>query len=272
MAPTRRVMEASLGKMPTTFVRRLISAFIYSAEYAEHGGSKGKRLRSFLMKADAPLACKALEALWEYREAVRQRDSEAETVNDAKGRLDALIARLRGKPSPPVGATSPVTDPAKLEGLRASLLALSAMPPHPRGYAFEKFLRELFDAFGLDAREPFKVVGEQIDGSFALLGEIYLLEAKWEAAPTEAGDLHKFHGKLEQKAAWTRGLFVSNSGFTEGGLLAFGRGKRVICMDGLDLFDALRRGIALNHVLECKVRRAAETGATFSRVRDLFPE
>jgi hypothetical protein len=67
-----------------------------------------------------------------------------------------------------------------------------------------------------------------------------------------------------------RGLFVSNSGFTDEGL-AFGRGKRVICMDGLDLYEMLDREIPLKQVLERKVRRAAEIGAPFVRVRDLFP-
>lgn len=88
----------------------------------------------------------------------------------------------------------------------------------------------------------------------------------------EAGaiHLHAFHGKIEQKAAWTRGLFVSNSGFTPDGLAAFGKGKRVICMDGLDLYETLDRELPLNHVLERKVRRAAETGLPFELVRDLF--
>jgi len=243
--------------------------------YAEHGGSKGKRLRCFLHKADVAMAVKALGALWEYREASREHRSKPETVKDAKTRLDQLIARLQGKPEPaavPTQPAKPKVDLRKIGALRDSLLALSSIAPQPRGYAFEKFLRELFDAFGLEAREPFRVVGEQIDGSFVLQGETYLLEAKWEGSQTDAGDLHKFHGKLEQKAAWTRGLFVSNSGFTEPGLTAFGRGKRVICMDGLDLFDALSRGLALDLVLERKVRRAAETGLPFVRVRDLFPQ
>ncbi len=43
-----------------------------------------------------------------------------------------------------------------------------------------------------------------------------------------------------------KGLFVSNSGFTEDGLAAFGRGKRVICMDGLDLFETLSRDDQVN--------------------------
>jgi hypothetical protein len=84
-------------------------------------------------------------------------------------------------------------------------------------------------------------------------------------------ELHTFHGKVEQKAAWTHGLFVSNSGFTDEGLHEFGRGKRVICMNGFDLYETLDRKIPLNHVLERKVGRAAETGSPFIRVRDLFP-
>jgi hypothetical protein len=64
----------------------------------------------------------------------------------------------------------------------------------------------LFDKFGLQARDPFRLRGEQIDGSFLLGSEIYLLEGKWQNAPSGIGHLHTFHGKVEQKAAWTRGL------------------------------------------------------------------
>ncbi len=112
--------------------------------------------------------------------------------------------------------------------------------------------------------------GEQIDGSFEFGHEVYLVEAKWQSEPTQAKDLHVFHGKIEQKAAWTRGLFVSNSGFTEDGLHAFGRGKRLICMDGLDVHDMLERQLPLGDVLQRKIRRAAETGLPFHRVRDMF--
>ena len=115
------------------------------------------------------------------------------------------------------------------------------------------------------------VLAAGVGASFLLQGETYLVEAKWQSAPTGGNDLHAFHGKLEQKAAWARGLFVSNSGFTEDGLVSFGRAKRVICMDGLDLYEALDRGLPLNHVIASKVRRAAETGEAFVRVRDLFP-
>lgn len=241
--------------------------------YAEHGGSKGKRLRCYLQKVEIPAVVKTLRALWEYREAIRMRDGKAESVENAQGRLLSLINRLEGKPDAQPAGESPKAayDKPKLLALRNELIAFAQLEPHARGYAFESLLRDLFNVFGLQAREPFRLKGEQIDGSFVLQGETYLVEAKWQAEKTGVADLHTFHGKLEQKAAWTRGLFVSNSGFTEDGLAAFGRGKKVICMDGLDLYETLSRELPLNHVLESKVRRAAETGLPFARVLDLFP-
>lgn len=247
---------------------------IDDARYAVNGGSKGKRLRCLLQTADKPTVVRVLHALWEYREAERAKTGVEETLQNAHGRLLTLINRLEGKADAAPAPSAPAAkafDRARIEQLRQALIALAALPPQPRGYAFEAFLKQMFDCFGLEAREPFRLRGEQIDGSFQLANETYLLEAKWENKPTAADDLHVFHGKLEQKASWARGLFISNSGFTDEGLTAFGRGKRLVCMDGLDLHDTLYRELPLIHVLERKIRRAAETGLAFVRVRDLFP-
>ena len=119
-------------------------------------------------------------------------------------------------------------------------------------------------------RMPFRNVGEQIGGSFVLDGETYLVEAKWVTDPVGDRDLHAFHGKLDGKAQWARGLFVSYNGFTDEGLASFGKGKKAICMEGRDFYDALERGIPLREVLERKVRHAAETGHPFLRVMDLY--
>jgi hypothetical protein len=240
--------------------------------FSAEGDSKAKRLRYFLKRADTETAVKALQALWEHREALRQMRGASDDVQNPQGRLLDIIDRLRGN-IPPAESTlvrAAYNWPA-LSLLQQELVSLQDRPPHDRGYRFEAFLKGLFDAFGLKARDPFRNTGEQIDGSFALDGETYLLEAKWQNALTSIGDLHAFHGKIEQKAAWARGLFVSYSGFTEEGLWAFGRGKRLVCMDGLDIHEALQRKIPVNHVIEQKVRRAAETGNCFIRVRDLFP-
>jgi hypothetical protein len=243
---------------------------IDDAGYSKEGTSKGKRLRYFLKVADTETAVRTLTALWEYRVAVLERFEREDTVKNAHGRLLDLIDRLRGNKKPDAGMVRPAFNTAKLTGLKEELTALASVAPQPRGYLFESFLKSLFDAYDLKAREPFRLVGEQIDGSFDLGNETYLLEAKWHNELTPAADLHVLQGKLEQKAAWARGLFVSYSGFTEDGLNAFGRGKRVVCMDGRDIWEALERQLPLNHVLEQKVRRAAETGSTFVRVSDLF--
>jgi Restriction endonuclease len=243
--------------------------------YAQTGGSKGKRLRCFLRTVDKASVVRTLKVLWEYREALRLRAGSDEKVENAHGRLLSLIDRLEGRPDSASSASQvpiPAFNRGKMGEIKNELVALSLLAPQPRGYAFERFLKELFDAYGLAAAEPFRLKGEQIDGSFQFGNETYLVEAKWQGNPIGVAELHTFHGKIEQKAAWTRGLFISNSSFTEEGLIAFGRGKRVICMDGYDLYETLNREIPLNHVLEQKVRRAAETGSPFVRVRDLFPQ
>jgi hypothetical protein len=242
--------------------------------YRLDGTSKGKRLRCFLRTADKDCVCRALEALWEYRETIRGRAGKPEAIKNARSDFLAVVARVKGRPvtrldsidRPKAGSI----DAGGLTKLRSDLIDLSRLDPHPRGYAFEKFLKSLFDAYGLEAREAFRLKGEQIDGSFQLSNHTYLLEAKWQNPPCGAEMLHAFHGKVEQKASWARGLFISNSGFTEDGLLAFGRGKSVVCMDGLDLYEMMDRGLALDNVLNKKVRHAAETGVLFVRVRDLF--
>jgi hypothetical protein len=257
----------------STFFAEELNVDIDDDAYREQGSSKAKRVRFYLNKVDLATSGKTLWALWEYREGVRKHNSRAEWIPNAEGRFLSLLNRMNGKPEATPSSEPPkeaAFDRPKIIALKQRLIDLSSMEPHPRGYAFEAWLRDAFNFYGLHAREPFRNRGEQIDGSFVLQGETYLLEAKWESAKTGAADLHAFQGKLEQKAAWARGLFVSNSGFTEDGLVAFGRGKRVVCMDGLDLFDILDRQVPLNNALDRKVRRAAETGLPFERIRDLF--
>lgn len=243
-------------------------------KYAVNGSSKGKRLRYFLQSCDDATAVQTLTALWEYRSEYLARTGSKDPVLDSATRYQGLINRLSGgatRQPEPRGAVASAVDRRKIKKIKSDLLHVTSLGPQARGYAFEGFLKDLFDAFGLAAQEPFRLQGEQIDGSFLLGSDIYLLEAKWHGQPIGVAELHTFHGKIEQKAAWTRGLFVSNSGFTDDGLVAFGRGKRVICMDGFDLYEMLDQEIPLTQVLERKVRRAAETGSAFVRVRDLFP-
>lgn len=242
--------------------------------YRDEGSSKAKRLRCFLRKEDTNTAVRVLNALWEYREARRALTGQKETVANAHAQLLNLTNRLQGKAPPsaaPPQPPPPAFDKPNYVGLLGELMALHSIEPQRRGYAFEDFLKRLFGAFGLLPRGGFRTTGEQIDGSFMLAGETYLLEAKWHNGMTPAADLYTFQGKLNARVSWARGLFVSYSGFTPDGITAYSRGScSVVCMDGLDLHDALKAEIPLNHVLEQKVRRSVETGEVLARVRDLF--
>jgi Restriction endonuclease len=179
------------------------------------------------------------------------------------------FAQPKAEEPPP--QTAGTLSAAKAQELATHLIEITKLDPQARGLRFEGFLNELFAGFGLAPRGAFRLVGEQIDGSFKLQGQTYLVEAKWHEPQIGFADLMTFSGKVAGKASWSRGLFVSNSGFAVDGLEAFSRGRQtnLICADGLDLYEVLSRKVSLIDVLEEKARRAAETNRAFIAVRDL---
>ena len=255
------------------FFREELRVDIDEPRWAVQGGSKAKRLRYYLRRASPQTVLDTLSALWEYREASGVTHDYPELDERVRAAFSRIIERFGGTPlAPEASSTAPAPsriDAATASSLAGRLLDVSKLEPQPRGYAFEKFLKEMFDAYGLSARASFRLVGEQIDGSFVSGGDTYLLEAKWTNALVDAATLRAFNAKVEDKARWSRGLLLSYSGFSSDGLTAFGRGNSVICIDGLDLHDVLSRQLDLAAVLAEKARRAAETGRPFVRVDDL---
>lgn len=152
--------------------------------------------------------------------------------------------------------------------LRQEYIDLARLEPQKRGYAFQDFLIKFFTVYGLKPKSAFRLVGEEIDGSFEVNGDTYLLEAKWQAAQTGQKDLAAFSGKISGKSTWARGLFISYTGFTIDGLEAFARGKQtnMIGMDGQDLFFILDGKLNLDEAIQIKARKAAETNDFFISV------
>lgn len=255
------------------FFRDELTVDIDNPYWAVEGGSKAKRLRYYLRRADRKTALDTLNALWEYREASSVTADYAELDDSVRTAYFRIIKRLGGNPPEPavpvVAHQELQVDAAVTAALAARLLDVSTMDPQARGYAFEKFLKDVFDAYGMSPRASFRLTGEQIDGSFVLGEQIYLLEARWRNAQVDVGTLRAFNAKVEDKASWSRGLIISQSGFTADGLHAFGHGKSVVCMDGLDLHEILSWRLDLAEAIALKVRRAAETGVAFVPVRDL---
>jgi restriction endonuclease Mrr len=223
------------------------------------------------------------------RQAMSYRRGKGTPLNRAEiDRLNALLSGVQldipelldpsflssfGQPKTeePLSQVAPVLSETKAQELATLLIEISRLDPQTRGLQFESFLNDLFAGFGLAPRGSFRIVGEQIDGSFRLQDQIYLVEAKWHGPQIGFADLMTFSGKVSGKATWARGLFVSNSGFTAEGLEAFSRGRQtnLICVDGLDLYEVLSRKVSLTEVLEEKSRRAVETNRAFVAVREL---
>lgn len=261
------VLDFSDRTMGDFFIEEL-NLDIDDPRWRREGTSKAKRLRYFLKTVDNATAARTIKALWDYREGFCVASTGA--PDGLEGRVLDLVGKLNGTrvqqdATPP----APARNHLIVADLRRGLMEISDMAPQARGYAFEKFLRGAFNLYGMMAKDSFRLRGEEIDGSFVLDHETYLFEAKWKGELTGQADLLVFDGKLRSRAAWARGLFVSYTGFTDGGLQAFGRGGRTICMSGLDFADALSRELPLDHVIREKVRRAVETGQPYTPVRDL---
>lgn len=252
------------------FFREVVGIEIYDSRYDLGSGSKANRMRAFWKHATEEQLRKLLEGLlegWDLYSGSPMPDSARRTIQQILNRMGGSSNVVESRQNSNVAAQ---IDEDTSERLISDLLKVSDLPPQQRGYAFERFLKELFDSYDLPARASFRLTGEQIDGSFVLDNDIYLLEAKWQNSRTGVADLHTFEGKLGEKASWSRGLFVSYSGFSDEGIRAFGRGKRLVCMDGLDLSEMLRLKLSFVDVLKAKVRQAAETGNPFVSVRELF--
>lgn len=130
------------------------------------------------------------------------------------------------------------------------------------GRQLETILNGLFDIYGLRPRRPFRVVGEEIDGSFDLDSETYLLEAKWEADKLPEAPLLVFRGKIEGKSTFTRGVFVALNGITDQARDAITRGKQpsFFVLDGHDLSMVLSGQADLVEFLKLRRRILAEEG------------
>ncbi|MEO6328251.1 MAG: restriction endonuclease [Ginsengibacter sp.] len=156
----------------------------------------------------------------------------------------------------------------RLDELKKQFLTIATNTnAQQRGFSLEKLLNELFHLFDLSPKSAFKIAGEQIDGSFTFDNDDYLLEAKWQKAQINAGDLYKFGGKISGKLKNTLGLFISLDGYstdsTETGSSVV---KSMILMDGLDLMMVLDGRIRLNEMIFIKRRHASDTGEIYYRI------
>lgn len=158
------------------------------------------------------------------------------------------------------------TQAAAREEFRQRFLALTELAdPQQRGYQLEKFLNNFMEFEGLSPRESFRIVGEQIDGSFSWSNRTHLVEAKWVRDRVDGASFGAFDYKISGKTADTRGLFVSIHGYSQTAIAALnGKGAlRFVCIDGTHLMRATEFGWSLSRLLHIVWRHADETGEAY---------
>jgi hypothetical protein len=238
------------------FIQESTGRNIFDSRYAAATGSKAHRLRMFWQKEDNKLVGKLLGEMLDY---LGETSSRTEMCR-------LIVARLLGhqihQPQQDQ-AVSQIALPKGLAILKEEFDRLAAEKDRNKaGSAFEGFLNRLFEIFQFRPRQPYRIVGEQIDGAFELDGHNYLVEAKWVNHPLPEADLLVFRGKIEGKSTFTRGVFVALNGISLQARMAITQGKApsFFVIDGHDIVMILSEAISLPDLLRRRVRLLAEEG------------
>lgn len=243
------------------FVADIINIDVYKMY---HNLSKAKILRAIMDDFDNVTVGKLLLGLMQYMQA-------RALVTDEKKEIFQKCAqigyRLIGRKVSTKSADTVSESPKNEFNFKKHLNELKELAdyhdnPQARGYQFERYLNGLFKDCALEPRESFRIKGEQIDGSFVLRNNVYLLEAKWTNKPTEKSDLVVFNEKVSSKSGFTRGLFIRFAGYSNDAVETFcnGREVKIVLMTVQELAVALTREMDISTVLWNKVRALAEEG------------
>jgi hypothetical protein len=143
-----------------------------------------------------------------------------------------------------------------------------------RGYEFEKILIDIFMYYDIEVYKPFKLEGEQIDGSIKLDGNNYIIEAKWQEKEITNESLYQFAYKIETNTLYPRGIFISISGFSEEAVnrIIHGKSPNLILVDGSDMIAIVEESIGLQDMLIEKVRRAQTKSEIYVTAYEIIKE
>ena len=235
---------------------------IYDTRYDYQGTSKANRLRAFWQMEENSLVGKLMGDILDYAGGSGEQQEAcrlivARLLQDSRGHNVHAGSQLKKDASQQLERSN------ALGQLKEDFLQLANEVDRSKaGLALEKLLNHLFEIYALKPRQPFRVVGEQIDGSFEMDSQVYLLESKWEKDVLPEADLLIFRGKIEGKSTFTRGVFVALNDISGVARDAITRGKApsFFVMNGHDLMMILSDIISLTDFLRKRVRLLAEEG------------
>ena len=153
---------------------------------------------------------------------------------------------------------------SKLGELREKFAEAHELEPQKRGYALESIFTDLMRLSAIPVEEPFRIVGEQLDGAVKYDGHYYLLELKWTADKSDPKEIGHFYYKVEGKMQ-ARGLFISMSGFTDGAIATLPKGKdlKILLLDGNHLANVIYGMYRFQELLEHAIRQASLKGEIY---------
>lgn len=201
---------------------------------------------------------KAKEAVEKLRKQAKGYFNTIEELKKAEKRREINQEKLK----------SSISFQQKLDELKMKFFEIASNTnPQQKGFQFEIFLNEVFIFFDLDPKSSFKIIGEQIDGSFTFDNTDYLLEAKWQEKEIRASDLYTFGAKIQGKLKNTLGLFISLGPYSKECTETHNpTTKAMILIDGMDLMQVLEGRIRLNELILIKRRHASQTGNIYYRM------
>lgn len=222
--------------------RQIIESLLSWTDYDSYWFTNGS--------LDPKVAKKSVENLKKIMGKKTDQEKEVEEVRKRRDRANAI--RVRN---------------LKLEELNQCFKDLCKMQEEAqkRGYELEKLLLDVFEFFGIKVETPFKLAGEQIDGSFNFQGNNYILEAKWQNQQSANNHLYTFAFKIESNTLYPRGVFLSISGFSEEAINRISHNKKpqLVLLDAADLILVLDGRIDLPTLLEEKIKLAQTRGEIY---------
>lgn len=231
--------------------------------YTKYPGlSKAKMLRAFLNDESDAYAGKAIAMLIEY---MRGNNLISDAKKAQSDKLYTIASRLLGKnePQPAAVPPKPKDNPAvDFTYLNTSLLEIeNCSTQQAKGYAFERYLNQFFNAFGLEAHAAYRTEFDQIDGSFVMDSNTILIEAKYRTTLIPKNDLILFTQKVSSKSHYSRGLFITYSPLEATTIEYFmDRSARLVVITVEELFLVCQNKTSIQEVLKKKFRALDERG------------
>lgn len=191
----------------------------------------------------------AERAALKLRELIRVQEKERED-NDRARRRAASVPKK--------------TYQQDLETVRIEFEKAHSLTPQQKGYALEKLFVDLMRISGIPVEEPFRIVGEQLDGAIKHDGHYYLVELKWFAEAIEPKHIGSFYFKVDGKLG-ARGVVIAMNGYTSGVLESVAKGKelKILLLDGNHLANVIYGQYTFQQLLDHAIRCASLQGLLY---------